>query len=41
MCQLGSNIACFTINGTEHIAQVRPLQDVITSLLSVTCHLDA
>lgn len=40
MCQLGSNIACFTIDRAEHIAHVtvRLLEDVITSLLSVMCH---
>ncbi len=40
MCQLGSNMACFTIDRAEHIAHatVRLLQDVITSLLSVMCH---
>lgn len=38
MCQLGSNVACFTIDGTEHIAHVTLLQDVITTLLSVMCH---
>lgn len=38
MCQLGSNVVCFTINGREHIADVTLLQDVITSVLSVMCH---
>lgn len=40
MCQLGSNMACFTIDRAEHIAHatVRLLQDVITSLLSAMCH---
>lgn len=39
MCQLGSNIACFTIDRAEHAAHatVGLLQDVITSLLSATC----
>lgn len=38
MCQLGSNLACFTIDGTEHNAPftVGMLQDVISSLLSVS-----
>lgn len=39
MCQLGSNIARFTIDGTEHIAHVKLLQDVISSLLSVISHM--
>lgn len=39
MCQLGSNIACSTIDGTEHIAHVKPLQDVISPLLSAMCHM--
>lgn len=38
MCQLGSNIARFTIDGTEHIAHVKLLQDVISSLLSDMSH---
>lgn len=39
MCQLGSNIACLTIDRAEHIAHVtvRLLQDVITALLSEMC----
>lgn len=43
MCQLGSNIACFTIDRAERIAHgtVTLRQDVITSLLSVMCHTTA
>lgn len=41
MCQLGSNIACSTIDRAEHIAHGTVIlrQDVVTSLLSVSmCH---